>query len=364
MKNPKYVITVDLDLPPLKSGLEPYYAFGQFPSARNFREDIAISTRRLWTLLKWARHCEVMVLDSVSGRFHPDLLACVFIRFFSKRPVIVMADDMWNKGGMLKYIFQKTIIRAADPAIHRYAVHSLGEGKIFARLWGISPEKVRTCIYNFTFTDDEINAGEITSNGYIFAGGSPLRNYDLLLESARQLPHRQFVIATRVLKGRKDIPENVRVVQVSHTEFIRLMRESDMVVTPLASGGTRSGGQQTYLNAMRMGKISMVNGNDVLGVTDYIQDRVNGIITDGTPQGFVEAIEWVYDPSNLNAVNKIKQNAQETVKEFSYERYLCTMTAIIEEAVAEANARESSTCPVVSAFPWLSPVDPEKTWTR
>lgn len=336
MQNPKYIVTVDLDLPPLKSGVVPYSAFAQFPSSRNLREEFITSVRRFWALLKWAPHCEVMVLDSVSGPFHPDMLACIFIRFFQKRPIIIMADDMWNKGGFLKYHFQKTMVHLADPSIQRYAVHSLGEEKIFAQLWGISPKKVRVCIYNFTFTDAEINAGPINSNGYIFAGGNSARDYDSLLETARQLPHRQFVIATRVLNGRSDIPTNVNVVQVPHTEFIRLMREADMVITPLVPQ-TRSAGQQTYLNAMRMGKISIVNGNKVLGVTDYIQNHVNGIITDGTPEGYSKTIEWVYDPAHQDAVKKMMQLAQETVMEFTYERYLRTMSSIIEEAIEEAN---------------------------
>lgn len=335
MKNSRFIITVDLDLPPLDSGLEPYYAYAQFLSASRF-DKLINAIQRAWTLLKWARYCEVMVLDSVSGRFQPDLLACIFIRFLPKKPVVILVGDMWNKGRSLKYFFQKIIIRLADPSIHRYVVHSLGEEKIFAQLWGVSSQKVRVCIYNYTFTEEEINAGKITSGGYIFAGGNPSRNYELLLKTARQLPHRKFIIATRTLSGRKDIPANVEVVQVSHLEFIRLMRESDMVVTPLVSGGTKSSGQQTYLNAMRMGKISIVNGKDVLGVTDYIQSYVNGIITDGTLKGFCDVIEWVYDPVNRDAVNKIKELAQETVKEFTYERYLRTMTSIVEEAIVEA----------------------------
>ena len=81
-----------------------------------------------------------------------------------------------------------------------------------------------------------------------------------------------------------------------------------------------------------------MNGKDVHGVTDYIQNYVNGIITDGTLQEFIEVIEWVYDPANLETVNKIKQLAQESVKKFTYARYLQTMSSIVEEAVAEANA--------------------------
>jgi len=335
----KYIVTVDLDLPPLSSGLVPYCVHKQFPSLDNLKDDLIASFKRLWALLTWAHHCEVMVLDSVSGKLHPDLMVCIFMRFLPKRPAIVMADDMWHRGSGLKYLIQKTIIRLADPSIQRYAVHSLGEEKIFAQLWGISPHKVKACIYNYTFTDEEVNAGEVASKGYIFAGGNPSRDYELLLETARQMPYRRFIIATRMLNGRKDIPANVEIVQVSHTEFIRLMREADMVITPLVSGGTKSSGQQTYLNAMRMGKVSIVNGKDVLGVTDYIQSYVNGIITDGAPQGFIKAIEWVYDSANEEAVNKLKHLAQESVMEFSYERYLRTMSSIVEEAIIESSTR-------------------------
>ncbi|MBL8092001.1 MAG: hypothetical protein JNJ43_16820 [Anaerolineales bacterium] len=336
MPTPKYIHTVDLDLPPLKSGIPPYSAFSEFPKAETFFGELIVEIRRFWKVLNWARECDVLVLDSVSGSFHPDLLACIFIRLLHKKPVIVLADDMWNKSNFFKYNFQKLIVRLADPVIQRYAVHSIGEGEIFAKLWGIDQKKVRVNLYCFTFTDAEVNAGPILSNGYIFSGGNPARDYDSLLEAARKLPHRKFIISTRLLDGRKDIPTNVQIVKVSHTEFIRLMREADMVITPLVSGNTKSSGQQTYLNAMRLGKISIVNAKNVLGVTDYIQNYVNGITPDGTPEGYCEAIEWVYNPTNQEAVEKIKQKAQESVMEFTSERHLQRMASIVEEAIEEA----------------------------
>ncbi len=337
--NKKYIATVDLDLPPLQSGLAPYIAYHEFPSPRGKIQGLVVSIRRLFTLLKWARHCEVMVLDSTSGTLHPDLAACIFIQFFKRKPVIILTGDMWNKGNIVKYNLQKLSVHLADSVIQRYVVQSLGEKEIFPKLWGIAPEKVQACLYHFTFTDDEIGMFEPAEKGYIFAGGNPSRNYDLLLEAARLLPNRKFIVATRLLDGRKDIPSNVEVVQVAHQEFIRLMRQADMVVTPLRAGGTRAAGQQTYLNAMRMGKISIVNGKNVLGVTDYIQNHANGIIFDGTPQGLREAIEWVYNPANREAVKSIQDNAPESIKEFTYARHLRTMASIIECAVAESKSQ-------------------------
>jgi len=340
MEKPKYIVTADITLPALNSGIKPYRTFEQFPSLRqNFRRKIIISIQRLWALLKWAKECQVLVLDSTSGPLQPDLLICILIRFFRKKPIVIMTGDMWNKGNAFKYILQKLIIRLADPSIQRYVVHSLGEEKIFGEVWGVSPKKVRSCIYNYTFTDEEVKAGEITTKGYIFAGGNPARDYDSLIESARLLPKRNFIIATRMLEGYKNIPSNLKVVQTSHQEFIQLMREADMVITPLRSGLTRSAGQQTYLNAMRMGKISIVNGKDVYGVTDYIQNQINGIIVDGSPKGYADVIEWVYDATNQATTEKIKRSAQESVLEFTYKRYIDTMSSIIQEAVDEAGIK-------------------------
>jgi len=338
----KYIVTVDIDLPPLNSGVEPYFAFPEFPSPPGKIQGIMVEFRRLFTLLKWARHSEVMVLDSTSGTLHPDLMACIFIRFFKKKPVIVLTGDMWNKGNIIKYHFQKLMVKLADSAIQCYVVQSLGEKEIFPKTWGVAPEKMRVCLYNFTFTDEEITKNEVAEKGYIFAGGNPQRDYALLLETARLLPNRKFILATRLLNGHKEIPSNVEVAQVTHLEFIRLMREADMIVTPLRSGITRAAGQQTYLNAIRMGKISIVNGKDVFGVTDYIQNYVNGIIVDGTPQKLCEAIEWVYNPANRKAVKNIQQYAPESVKEFTYENHLRAMALIIESAIAERHAMSAA----------------------
>jgi glycosyltransferase involved in cell wall biosynthesis len=334
----KYIVTVDLDLPPLRSGLKPYFVFAKFSSPGNKIHQIIIAVHRFVKLLEWAQYSKVMVLDSTSGPLHPDMSACILFSLFNNKPIVVVTGDMWNKGNPLAYRLRKMMIHLADPSIRRYVVQSLGEQKNFAEIWGIAPEKVRLCLYNFTFTDEEINAGEISAKGYIFAGGDPNRDYDLLLETARHLPNRQFIIASRLLAGRKDIPPNVKVVRVPHMEFIRLMREADAVVSPIRSGSTRAAGQQTYLNAMRMGKIVIVNGKDVFGVTDYIQDQVNGIIIDGTPSGYSKAIEWIYDLANRSKVNKIQRLARESVMQFTYERHLLTMASIIEEAVVEAGA--------------------------
>lgn len=330
-----YIVTTDLDLPPLKSGIVPDCVFSQFASPTTIYEEFTIPFHRIRNILKWARECDLMVFDSVSGKFHPDLISCIFMRLFHKKPIVIMTGDMWNKGNFLKYNLQKLIVRLADPVIDRYVVHSTGEEKIFAKLWGVPNKKVRSCIYNYTFTDAEINGGEIKQAGYIFAGGRPGRDYDSLLETARLLPQRKFIIATKVLEGRKDIPPNVNVVQVSHVEFIKLMREADMVITPLVSGQTKSSGQQTYLNAMRMGKISIVNGHSVMGVTDYIESYMNGILSDGTPESYSQIIEWVYNPANEEKVKKIQMLAKESVQKFSYVNYINVMGNIIQEAVDE-----------------------------
>ncbi len=63
-----------------------------------------------------------------------------------------------------------------------------------------------------------------------------------------------------------------------HREFRQLMAGAAMVVVPMEEGHLHSGGQQTYLNAMAMGKPVIVC--DPRGAPDYITDGQDGIILD------------------------------------------------------------------------------------
>jgi glycosyltransferase involved in cell wall biosynthesis len=68
-----------------------------------------------------------------------------------------------------------------------------------------------------------------------------------------------------------------------------MMAASSINIVPLAGGLLHSGGQQTFLNSMWMGKPTIVT--DPGGACDYIEDGVDGILVEpGDVRGLREAL--------------------------------------------------------------------------
>jgi glycosyltransferase involved in cell wall biosynthesis len=95
-------------------------------------------------------------------------------------------------------------------------------------------------------------------------------------------------------------------------EYDRALLGARAVVVPLRAAA-RSAGQQTYLNAMMLGKPVIVT--DVYGVHDYISDRETGLITAPDPVALREALEWVLDPGNTDEVTRMTERAKQVVNE-------------------------------------------------
>src|SRR5208337_3861134 len=111
---------------------------------------------------------------------------------------------------------------------------------------------------------------ELGDEGYIFTGGNADRDYALFFAAVRDLSV-PCVLATnqpRLLAG-PIVPANVKVVSVSPSEFRQLMARSRLVVVPMQATLLHAGGQQTVLNAMKMGKPVILT--DPEGGADYIE---------------------------------------------------------------------------------------------
>jgi len=66
----------------------------------------------------------------------------------------------------------------------------------------------------------------------------------------------------------------VRIVAATHEEFRQLIAKASIVVLPMQADELHAGGQQTFLNAMFMGKPVVVT--DPEGGRDYIRDGIAG----------------------------------------------------------------------------------------
>jgi glycosyltransferase involved in cell wall biosynthesis len=283
-------------------------------------------------IVRAARTCKALLLDSASGTIHPDLLASILIGFWrkSRRPVIVMMGDMWHRDTGLQGWVQKVLLCFGNRGIFRYAPLSREEFPVFSKTWRISDTKLRFLHYFYTFTKEDLNSPPPAPEDFIFSGGNSHRDYGALLRAIEKLPEYNFVIASHRLDGMQ-LPPNVQAGQVPRDEFIRLMRAAKMVIVPIQRGLTRSTGHQTYLNGMLLGKPTIVT--ETLGVKDHVVHNETAIIVDGSPDSYQEAIRWVLDPANKDAVQKIcKQGQDSVVKDFSFEKHCQRLLDILDEA--------------------------------
>lgn len=96
---------------------------------------------------------------------------------------------------------------------------------------------------------------QILNNGYIWAGGNGDRDYATLIEAVRNINYPVIINATRKsLFHGLEIPLHVKIIGVSPTEFRQYMAGCSFGVIPMVGGKLHSGGQQTFLGLMKMGK--------------------------------------------------------------------------------------------------------------
>ena len=284
------------------------------------------------SIIAEAAQCSILVLDSISKS---SLMACCVIALWPRhrRPRIIMHGEMWNPDNGFRFLMQRAIVRQADRAIERYIVLSSEELAEFPRIWGVRAEKMSFVPFFWTLKSKDREA--IVSDGdYIFAGGNSHRDYAPLVEAARKFPEKKFILATENLKNLADLPPNVTAGPVPHDEFVGLLKGAAVVVVPIARGLNRSAGQQTYLNAMLLGKPVVVS--QAFAVADHIEDGVSGLVVDGTAQDYARALQWLWSRENEAQVAQMRQTAAEVADtRFSYEKHVIAVSKIIDEMLQD-----------------------------
>lgn len=260
---------------------------------------------RLW---RAARGRDVLILNGAHDRSrrYRDLVFAVLLKAGYRlrgRPVppVLLVDATWEPGSRalarslprlapLLPAAARAAVRALDGDHLRYVVLSRDERSRFADTWGVDPQRV--LFQPFPHTLWNLPELEVGSGGYLWSGGNSLRDYDLLEEAVRGLDLDVRVHA-RWSPRRPDSP--IRAATSSHEEFVRSLAGARAAVVPLRAA-VRSAGQQTYLNAMALGKPVVVT--QAPGVLDYIRPGETGIVVPPTPQALRAAIVDVMDPAN------------------------------------------------------------------
>ena len=274
-------------------------------------------------LLQQASPEDVVVLDGGIGArdLYLDRVAATLLARRRDPPTVLMTDSTWSPGRG-----RRAALRALDGPRTHYCVLSSSERESFPLHWGVDPERVSLTPFYWTLPDDEPPA--LPEGNGVFAGGDSLRDHEVLVSAAADVSA-PVTIATRRSRP-ASVPDNVQWGAVSPEAFLEGLRSSAVVVVPMLPGLVRSAGQQTYLNAMALGKVVVVS--DVPGARDHVVDGETGLIVPaGDSRALAKALQWALDPANGPSVREMGMRAREVaLTTASPDRYVERLLEVVD----------------------------------
>lgn len=275
-----------------------------------------------------ARHSfDIIILNGALGARdkYVDLLAAMVLKLSLNRPFIIIADCTWEAGSRALAVRFPKLVRVI-PKLARLMIRLLNHPKVlycvlsnfekenFSKTWNVQKKQVYFTPFGTTLFSREFTS--IESNDYIFAGGNSLRNYDLLAQAYENIAFPLKIASSYIFKK---VNPYVVCQLVSQDVFFDQMARSKIVITPLQNTN-RSAGQQTYLNAMALGKLVIVT--DAPGVRDHIRHGETGIVVENSVESLRSAIEWAIDPKNEMEVKRISEAGQlEVLSHWTHRHY-------------------------------------------
>lgn len=286
------------------------------------------SHARMSAVLHAARSHRVLVLN---GFAKADLAATAMLARRRRRPQVLLLDLTWKTGSSLPdRVLTRTVVRLLDRDTVHYGVLSAFEVDTFPRTWGVAPERLHQVLWFCTLPDDVL-AAPPRNGGGVFAGGSSLRDWDLMLAAARDVPG-MITIASGTLTPQQlaSVPPHATAGPVDPRRYDELLLAADVVVVPMEARPDRSSGQGTFLAAMALGKALVVN--DAPGVRDYVDDGVTGVVVPRQdPKALAAALrELLADPerrARLGAAAK-EEVRRRFLRPHYVERVLATVDAL------------------------------------
>jgi glycosyltransferase involved in cell wall biosynthesis len=300
-------------------------------------------------LVTESRYYEAMVLNG-DGAPTRQLVAAAVIARRRNPPHVIFADCAWGPSAtQIHRIVDRAAIRLIDgPRVH-YCVHSREQQRRFPEVWGVAEERVHVTPYYYTLSEEEL-AMPTQRDGSVFSGGQSRRDFGTLIEAAARIERPVRIGGQISPDDRKRLPRNVQAELVPHEEFISLLRRSSVVVVSLEHT-SRSAGEQTYLNAMALGKPVIVT--DTMGVREYVEHRDTGLIVPpADARALTATLEWALDPANDAEVEAMAQRAREVaLTRFSPDAYIAKLLAVLDEVEATAPHSPRSTMPTKTPMP-------------
>lgn len=265
-----------------------------------------------------------------------DLLFGIYLRMFKKNIGILISDATWYprtvpEESRAKLLFpayewfqKKLLLLCESPRTH-YCFLSRDELDVFATESRVERHRVHFTRFCSQLPGDildellEISAHAPNSEQPVFAGGNSLRDYGTLIEALKGTPFKAVIASSNT---HKFDPDQINFKYLSHHNFFRAMAHSSVTVVPLIPTNKRSVGQQTYLNAMALGKLLVIS--DVSGVRDHLTpDEHALVVPPNDPKALREAISWALNPVNQKRVEEIAAAGKRHTERMTFP-YYCT----------------------------------------
>lgn len=241
----------------------------------------------------------------------------------------VLVDCNYYESSPLGTWLKGLRLRLAARSAEKFVVWASHEVDDYARAFGIPREKLQYVPFHTTLAGYQWAERD---EGYLFAGGNYDRDYPTLVEAVRGLDVPTWIATTlpQQLAG-TDLPPNVRVEGTTAAGFRDATAGARLTVVPMKKGLLHSGGQQTCLNGMAMGKPTIAVG--ARWARDLIDDGDDGLIVDYEDvPGLRRAIEWVL--AHPEESRRMGERARQKAARFTTER---TMRAVHGLATQENN---------------------------
>lgn len=270
------------------------------------------------------RNCQGVVTDGgASGMVFALLQA--FLPWGRKPHVLI--DCLWYlPASPLRAWFKKLRLRLAARSVRCFVVWASHEVEDFARAFGLPLGKLKYVPFHHTLHDYQY---EVRDDGFLFAGGNYDRDYRTLVEAVRSIDVPVWIATTRgdTVSG-IELPAHVRIQGTTTEGFRQAMAGAKLIVVPMQNGLLHSGGQQTCLNAMLMGKPIIAVGRR--WAVDFITDGEDGLIVDyEDPQNLHRAIRWVLD--HPDAARRMGDRARRRAERFTTERCMRTIYELVRD---------------------------------
>ena len=257
----------------------------------------------------------------------------MFVAIFKRNVILLISDTTWHprtivvesrvaKLFRLYSWFQKRLLLMCESPTTHYCFLSKAEVNLFVQETGIDPLRVHFTKFSSQLPLEILDELQSISDGqnrekYVFAGGNSLRDYDTLLGAVDGLETR-----TVIASSNNHVFDNSKVEfkYLNQKDYFKAMAASAVVVVPLIETERRSVGQQTYLNAMALGKLTIIS--DVIGVRDHVEvDSQALLVPPNDANALRDRITWALDLRNSAQVDAVARNGRVLAEQMTFAHY-------------------------------------------